>query len=227
MFVPGGVTIVDTSQFQESVDFRELKAKKIWGVYLRATMGAQDVDSQFAIRVAHAHSVGLRIGTYHYAYPNLHPGNEGASVEANHYASTIKRYHLNRYLSLRPMLDMEEHATGVEEWSRHFNKVCILRGLPIPLFYSYAPYIESMGIQHGPIGAGLVIAAYGRNDGKEYPVYAPKPWKDYVAHQFTSNGVIPGISGHCDVWHSHHPKAIQAPIRIASWFEGGSYERVV
>jgi hypothetical protein len=49
----------------------------------------------------------------------------------------------------------------------------------------------------------------GRNDGKQYPVTAPAPWKSFVAHQFTSRGSVAGF-GPVDVTRVYKPGAVLA-----------------
>lgn len=192
--------LVDLSVYQHEVDFIRLKRYGVWGVCLRASSGVDYIDPDFSPRATRAKKAGLVVLSYHYSYFN------DPEKEAAHYASVIKPHRLNG----RPMLDVEEPsgAIHVEVWCHVFNAEMRNRGLPEPLYYGNPSYIAEHHYNR-PIGSGLVLAAYGRNDGKEYPVKVPAPWKFYVAHQFTSTGRIPGIQGSVDVWHSHYPRRLK------------------
>jgi GH25 family lysozyme M1 (1,4-beta-N-acetylmuramidase) len=118
------------------------------------------------------------------------------------------------------MLDVEipSGTINVEVWCRDFNRhLRYKRGLPLPLYYGNPSYISEHHYSH-QIGAGLVLASYGRNDGKEYPFVIPAPWKKVAAHQFTSVGHIPGVPGPVDVWHSRHSWKLHLN-RFTEWWE--------
>jgi len=212
--IEGGIVnrpkmLVDLSKWQDKVNFTELKKYGVWGVCLKATQGTTFVDPSFATRAKEAKKVGLVVLSYHYAT------FADPVEEADHYASII---HPAR-LTGRPMLDVEEPSgtINVEVWCRDFNRhLRYKRGLPLPLYYGNPSYIVEHKYSR-PIGAGLVLAAYGRNDGKDFPVVVPAPWTRYVAHQFTSEGRLPGVGGPVDVWHSTHPSVLKLN-RLTEWW---------
>lgn len=182
---------IDVSEYQGEINWKEV-AKRFKAAYLKASEGTTWVDPDFGKNRKAANAAGVHVGAYHFArYDN-------PVAEAKHFASVVQ--HVAK-ADLKPVLDLE---TKVPEgyngavWARHFNAAVIKELGQIPMFYSYAPYIEELKASK-PIGNGLWLAAYGRNDGKEYPVFTPLPWKRFVAHQFTSNGTVPGIKGKVDV----------------------------
>lgn len=67
------------------------------------------------------------------------------------------------------------------------------------LLYSYASFLEACMFSKPP--TYLWLAAYGPNDGKEHDVRIPRPWRKLAAHQFTSQGRVPGIPSRVDVSH--------------------------
>lgn len=205
-----GKLLIDLSNNNDAVDFHAVKKYGIWGVCLKATEGTTFVDSTFATRAKAAKKAGLVVLSYHYAR------FEDPVAEANHYASVIKPAHLNG----RPMLDVEEPSgtKNVEVWCRDFNRHIRYRNhLPLPLYYGNPAYILEHHYSR-PIGSGLVLASYGRNDGKNYPVQTPEPWQLRVAHQFTSTGRVPGVSGPVDVWHTTRPWRLRLN-RLTEWWE--------
>lgn len=201
--------LVDLSKWQAEVDFQALKKYGIWGVCLKATEGISFVDPTFKDRAIRAKKAGLVVLSYHFT------DFKDPVEEADHYASIIKPAKLTG----RPMLDVEipSGTMNVEVWCRDFNRhLRYKRGLPLPLYYGNPSYISEHHYSR-PIGAGLVLAAYGRNDGKEYPVTVPAPWTRFVAHQFTSVGRVPGVAGPVDVWHSKFPYVLRLN-RLTEWW---------
>lgn len=200
-------TLVDLSKYQTSANFKQLKEAGIWGVCLRASSGVSYIDPTFYPRARRARKHGLVVLSYHFAYLN------DPIKEANHYCDVMS--HRKKALNGRPMLDIEIPSAGidVEEWSHRFIQRVISRGFPRPLFYSNPSYITEHHFKK-PIGSGLVLAAYGPNDGKDHPVECPSPWKYFVAHQFTSKGRVNGVPGFVDKWHSTHPRKLRKPTNI-------------
>lgn len=186
---------LDISNYQPSFPFKTAKREGYDGVWILATEGTGFVNPLLSSQVLGARAAGLRVGFYHYAEPDKHP----ALAEAAHFVSQIERYGIQRR-DLRPMLDMERgnpHA-AYEQWSRDWNKVVKNRLGVGPLFYSNPSYIRGMKVAK-PIGYGLFLAAYGRNDGTRYPPIVPYPWSRYAAHQYTSVGKIPGYPHNVDL----------------------------
>ena len=201
--------LVDLSKWQKEVDFQALKKYGVWGICLKATEGNGYIDPTFKDRAARAKKQGLVVLSYHYARFN------DPVEEADHYASIIHPAKLTG----RPMLDVEEPSgtINVEVWCRDFNRhLRYKRGLPLPLYYGNPSYIAEHHYTR-PIGAGLVLAAYGRNDGKDYPVACPAPWTEITAHQFTSEARFPGVPGPVDAWHTNHPAKLKLN-RLTVWW---------
>lgn len=201
--------IIDLSNVNgKPINFPQIYRAGIRGVWLKATEGKTFDDPMFAQARNAARKAGLRVGAYHFARPD----NNNPESEAEHFIRVVGK--LGRR-DLKPVLDME-HGTGnhfMEDWSRRFNQRVKKEWGVIPIFYSYPYYIEQIA-PRTPIGNGLWIASYGSNDGKIHPVAVPNPWKNFVAHQYTSNGKIPGVPGNVD--RSYAPKTtgvLAFPIR--------------
>ena len=187
------MNFIDVSSYQGTIDWKRVAAAGIKAAYLKATEGVNWNDPNFEANRKAANAHGIHIGAYHFA--SLYDG----ALEAHHFLKTISNVGPH---DLKPVLDLETNPKNLppvqlRAFAINFNKTVYTRTGVWPMFYSYAGFIEAMQFPK-PVGNGLWIAAYGRNDGMEYPVYAPKPWKKYVAHQFTSRGQVPGIKGYVD-----------------------------
>jgi lysozyme len=205
-----GRLVCDLSNNNGQVNFDELKKYGVFAVCLKATQGVEFTDPTFHDRAKRAKKAGLVVLSYHFA------GFNDPVEEANHYANVIHPARLNG----RPMLDVEipSGTINVEVWCRDFNRhLRYRRGLPLPLYYGDPAYITEHHYKH-PIGAGLVLASYGRDDGKDYPYVVPHPWKEITAHQFTSKGHLPGVVGEVDVWHTTKPYKLKLS-RLLEWWE--------
>ena len=62
------------------------------------------------------------------------------------------------------------------------------------MFYSSSDFIRQMGLEE-PLGYGLWLANYYRNDGTRYSYKTPYPWKRAVLHQYTSQGKVGSYRG--------------------------------
>jgi GH25 family lysozyme M1 (1,4-beta-N-acetylmuramidase) len=114
---------------------------------------------------------------------------------------------------LRPVLDFETHASALSgaqmiAWARRFNSRVHERLGLFPIFYTYPAFLSVRPDK--PIGSGLWLASYSKNDGKDHPFSIPRPWKKVVAHQFTSQGRLPGHAGHIDLSHADSLRSVLA-----------------
>lgn len=187
--------LIDLSSNQGSVDFARVKKAGVTGAFLKVSEGRTWNDPVWSSRARQARAAGLRVGGYHFARPDLN----SAESEAAHFAKQLGTI---RRRDLRPVLDFEQ-ATGflpsvLEKWARAFNKEFHTRAGLWPILYSYPAYLAHIQPER-TIGAGLWLASYSRNDGKEHPFQVPLPWRKTVAHQFSSNCTVAGVSGHVDL----------------------------
>jgi len=190
--------LIDISSNNGRVDFVPVKRAGIEGAIIKATEGKTYVNPYWKPQREDAGKIGFRVGAYHYARPDSNPF--GAKAEAEHFCSVVGK--LNR-TDIKPVLDLEVYSNTISHeqltaWSRDFNRV-VKDTLGVwPMFYSYSSFITSMQASK-PIGNGLWLAHYSRNDGYEHGYSVPAPWKKVVAHQFTSRGRVAGVSGEVDL----------------------------
>lgn len=185
--------------------FDRMKKFGVAGCFLKVTEGLTFNDSYFPMWEALAEHAGLRVGGYHYAHPESHTPRE----EAEHF---LLRYrgHDDRK-ALRAVLDFEEPKAlrlghwVLERWARSWMHLVHHELGHWPLFYSYPDYIRQMELKT-PIGGGLWLASFSRNDGTEHPYSVPSPWKHVLCHQYCSTGRLPGVNGNVDL--SDAPKLL-------------------
>lgn len=187
--------ILDLSNNNGDPDWARLKAQGINAVYLKATEGMTFVDRTFAARRKAANAHGIAVGAYHFARPDASTAVE----QARSFARVVGKLGVN---DLRPALDFEvptkmPPAMAVQ-WARSFNRA--VKGMlgALPVFYTFSSYAAALPAAT-PIGAGLWLASYDRNDGKEHPFVVPKPWRSVVAHQFSSRCNVGGCAGLVDL----------------------------
>jgi lysozyme len=192
--------VADLSNNNAHVSLWHLKAAGCAGVYHKATEGRGYVDRFFSSRRALAHKVSLPFGAYHFAHVDDDP-----VYQATLFCSVIGKL---QPTDLRPALDVESEYIGgrqindprkAERFARAFNKAVHVHLGVIPLFYSNPGYITQMRIGAAPIGDGLWLASYGRNDGKPHVFFIPRPWRHVTMHQFTSVGVLNGVPMRVDL----------------------------
>lgn len=192
-----------------TVDFRALRASGVFGVWHKVSEGTRFADSLWRARAEHARAAGVRVGGYHFA----RPANGSAAAEAEYFARLLGPVQRR---DLRPFLDLEANdskltPTELHAWARTFLEElhgrCGVRGLT----YSSPGFILPQGwARTFGTGAGLLLADYGPDDGKDHGYKVPPPWRKVVAHQFTSRGLAAGVSGHVDRWHAKRRRPLLA-----------------
>ena len=205
------ILLVDLSNNNPSpIDFGAMRKAGAFGVLLKVSEGRTFVDQTWQTRAKAARMVGLHVGGYHFARP------EGDALEQ----ATLFVHHLGEVerRDLHPALDLEvnDHKlspTALYTWAHQFGShVHAITGAKV-LWYTYPAFLAE---QHWHTtlltGAGLWIAAYGPNDGRDHgvPAGSIKPWHGYVAHQYTSVGKIAGVKGNVDLSHARSRRAVLA-----------------
>lgn len=197
------IHIVDLSNNNkaENPDFKVLKSHKFDGVYFKLSEGTKfedHVSEEWAPRAIRA---GLMVGFYHFF-------RGAAMAEGDFFSHLLAKERLRASKHFRPCLDFEV-GTPSGLAAHTFNQEVHRNLGVIPLFYSYADFAARCAYQGKPVGSGLWLAGYGRNDGREHPFAIPKPWRSVVGHQYTSKGRTPGINGLVDMSIITRPAAVE------------------
>lgn len=183
-------------------------------VYLKAAEGTHFTDRTYSALRRQALAAHLHVGAYGFLHPL-----QATPVEAADYLLRLLPNPLVRGRDLRPALDAEwvevKPGPKVGAWyeacAKHVRYEIGVR----PLVYGSGWYLQACGFAKPP--GPLWLAAYGKDDGREYPVgRLPRPWRVLTAHQYTSEARVLGINGHCDLSHVFVPGNIELPPSFAT-----------
>lgn len=205
------ILLVDLSNNNPSpIDFGAMRRAGAFGVLLKVSEGKTFVDETFKHRADAARMVGLHVGGYHFARPSGDPAAQ-ATLFCSHLGRVQRR-------DLHPALDLEANddhlspaslRTWAQGFQRHVHSLTGVRTLlyTYPAFLAEQHWSETLGT-----GAGLWIASYGPNDGRDHGVPAGSiaPWRRFVAHQYTSVGRIAGVKGNVDLSHARARRLVLA-----------------
>lgn len=204
------LTLIDLSNNNpEPVDFYKLRRAGVFGVWMKVSEGRVFTDPVYRRRAELARRAGLHVGGYHFAHPVAGHAGEEAGYFVEHLGKVQRR-------DLHPVLDLEvivhELSSGqLFQWCRTFERhVRALTGTSC-LLYSSPGYLLPLGWRTTlGTGAGLWLADYGPNDGRDHGASPPNPWRRIVAHQYTSVASLPGVTGHVDVSHADSRRRLLA-----------------
>ena len=178
-------------------------------VYLKCCQGCHFTDRTYPAMRKAALAAKLRVGAYDFLEPL-----EATPGEAAGYLLALIPSPLVPGRDLRPALDCEfgKPSPQVGAWIAETATIVTKRAGVKPLVYGSGRWLEDCAFATPP--GPLWLAAYGKNDGREYPTgKLPPPWTTLTAHQFTSKGSVVGIRGLCDVSHVFSPAGVDVPPR--------------
>lgn len=175
-------------------------------VYLKEVEGLNFVDRTYLTMKKEAEAVGFKVGPYDF----LHPLDGTPKEVLNYFIGHA--YAISHHHSCRPCFDCEygRPSAQVGKWISELAKLYAGELGYKPVIYGNGYFLE--GCQFASVPGPLWLAAYGRDDGLEYPVgKLPSPWKVMAAHQYSSKAHVIGISGTCDISHVFVPASIDVP----------------
>lgn len=196
----------------EPINWRAMRRDGVYGVLLKVTEGTSFIDRTWRERSAAARQAGLRVGGYHFAHVNLDP-----LVQAKLFSETLGKVQRR---DLHPALDLEQESLQgarhdpayIRQWAQSFQRrVHALAGVRA-LFYTNPGLLSELRWPE-PLGtgAGLWVADYGPDDGHDHGVQHPiRPWRAWVAHQYTSKGRCTGVTGDVDLSHARSRRKVLA-----------------
>jgi lysozyme len=195
------------------INFGSMRKAGVFGVWHKVTEGTHFTDQEWAPRAQAARAAGLRVGGYHFARPEH--GN--AVAEAGYFLAHLGKFQRR---DLHPVLDLEVNDAHLSPmilhlWAKTFLEHVHVQAGVRALTYSSPGYIIPQHWSHTfGTGAGLWLADYGPDDGKDHGASPPRPWKRIAAHQYTSVGHLPGVHGHVDLSHARYRHRVLAhPVR--------------
>lgn len=181
---------IDVSQWQGSIDYRQVKDAGIRIVYIKAGEGADSIDPDFERNYQSAKRNRLHVGLYHYV--TARTISEGRR-QAHFFASLINE----KECTCRPVMDFEQVA-GLTKAQANRIALAYLRELQNltgyrPVVYSDAydaQTLWSKSVARYP----LWIADYGESTPSSLG-----NWNRWEGFQYSDKGRIPGISGMVDL----------------------------
>lgn len=176
---------IDVSNHNGRIDWNKLKNSDVKVVYIKASEGTTYQDPYLNEHYQGAKAIGLPTGFYHYL-----KGTSAPESQAQNFWSLIK----DKENNLIPCLDIEENGFDVMDYALRFiSKFKELSNLPI-LIYT-GPYFANYNLDNRLASYPCWIAHYGVSS----PM-ATKIWgTNYVGHQYTEKGRVPGLNGNVDL----------------------------
>jgi GH25 family lysozyme M1 (1,4-beta-N-acetylmuramidase) len=181
-------------QYNLVTDWHLVRAAGVRHVYVKLTDGGGLASTHGDAYTAGARAAGCAVGGYHYMQAAPSPERQ-----ADVFAAELHRL---RALDIAPALDLEESsippAVRVDYGRRFLLRLQSTLNMSKVALYSSASWFTALKPDTWGI-SGLVswVAQYGPNDGTEHPINAYTGHVD--AHQYTSTGHIPGITGAVDL----------------------------
>lgn len=185
--------IIDISKWQTTIEWAKVKAD---GVYIKATEGVGYIDPMFKSHVAGANFAKIPIGFYHFASLN------SASVLIDSAAEAKAFYEATKGIAvgLPYALDIERNdlklsPADVLKWIQNFVLTLHLYHINDVVLYSYTPFLNANLPKNHQLSLTLPlwIAAYTER------LILPTGWKNAWLWQYTSKGVVAGITGNVDL----------------------------
>lgn len=201
--------IADLSNNNPSpIGFAAMRHAGVWGVWHKVAENLNFTDPDWQQRATAARAVSLHVGGYYFARPKLGTAQAAAEYFVDRLGKIERR-------DLRPVLDLEDDgglsSAALHGWARGFLEHVYKRTGVRALTYSGPSFVASKRWSKTfGTGAGLWLADYGPNDGHDHGPHVPAPWRRCVAHQYTSVGKLPGVTGNVDLSHASARRKVLA-----------------
>jgi lysozyme len=185
---------IDVSKYQGDIDWATVRRSGVEFVWIKATEGANHVDSKFQQNWAGAKQAGIARGAYHFVWWCRHPHEEVAWFKANV---------PNDPDALPPVLDVEATPDS-KSCKRTLHREEVLADMRIML--------QDMERAYGKRPVIYVTVDFYQhvmhpNEFSDYPVWVRSvkhsppvtyPGRRWAFWQYQSDGLVPGIRGKVD-----------------------------
>ena len=185
---------IDVSECQGNIDFAKVKESGISFVCLRSTKKNGSIDKTFETNLSGCIENGLDYSCYKYAYALSH---DQARVEADTVINLLSERKMKIWYDVEDSSLVSLGKDGIEGVIMSFLGECKDAGFDVGIYCNknwYDNYIS----QFLKDKFQFWIARYGKNTGQLDEKYKPSG-KNVVAWQYTSKGIVPGISGNVDL----------------------------
>ena len=180
---------IDVSHYQGDIDWKQVKDAGVVFAFVKATEGVGITDGKFRRNSGGANAVGLAVGYYHYAHPELN----NAQDEVNAFLEVVK----DQPCQMPYVLDLEGAAGNLDrftltQWAvTWLQEVKRITGKHVMLYTGAYFARDNVNTEMGEFP--LWIAHYGTDT----PL-ANSTWDRWSVFQVSSGGGCPGINGLVD-----------------------------
>jgi GH25 family lysozyme M1 (1,4-beta-N-acetylmuramidase) len=191
---------IDVSHWQGTIDWTKVRAAGKRFVYMKASGESTYVDPTYVTNRSQARAAGLYVGAYHFAQPTALVGD--AIVQADHFVDTA----LPVKGDLLPVLDLERtgslsQATLTAWVQGYLGRVYQRIGVRAVIYCSPNFWKTYMGDTSWFAANGYEVLWVAHWTTSAAPAVPGNGWggKGWTFWQYTSDGVVPGITGRVDL----------------------------
>jgi GH25 family lysozyme M1 (1,4-beta-N-acetylmuramidase) len=191
---------IDVSHWQNVIDWPMVRAAGKRFAYIKASESTDFVDWMYATNKAQAKAAGLYVGAYHFAGPDATPGD--AVAEADHFVATAAL----GPGELLPVLDLEKTGglltLDLQAWvAAYLDRVYQLTGVRGVIYVSPSFWTNYMGDATWFATNGYRVLWIAHWTTSAEPIVPAGGWggNGWTFWQYTSDGVVPGITGRVDL----------------------------
>jgi len=191
---------IDISHWQGTINWTTVAAAGKKFAFMKASESTDYVDPTYTWNRAHAKAAGLLVGAYHFAAPTAVAGD--AVAEADHFLATATPTHGE----LLPVLDLERTGglspTALTGWVQaYMGRILQQTGLHGVIYCSPNFWKTYMNDTTWFAANGYTVLWIAHWTTATAPILPAAAWNSngWTFWQYTSSGVVPGISGSVDL----------------------------
>jgi GH25 family lysozyme M1 (1,4-beta-N-acetylmuramidase) len=191
---------IDVSNWQGTIAWPRVAAAGKRFVYMKASESTTYVDPTYTANRTQARAAGLLVGAYHFAQPTATAGD--ALAEADHFIAAATPTHGD----LLPVLDLEQTGSLAQgpltQWVQAYvARVLVRTGVHTVIYCSPNFWKTYMGDTTWFAANGYDVLWIAHWTGAMSPTVPANGWngKGWTFWQYTSDGVVPGITGRVDL----------------------------
>lgn len=185
---------IDVSHWQGDVDWAKVHAAGYSFAIMKSTEGTGMIDDTLTVNVVGAREAGMAVGVYHFCRAS---NVSEAIAEAMVFGNVLDSLGGIAAIDIPPILDIETvHAKTRQEivaiahaWLEAIENRFNVR----PMIYSF-PFFMDQYLDASLSKYPLWYANYGNTLDQDRA-----GWSEWTFQQYSDKGVVPGISGYCDL----------------------------
>jgi GH25 family lysozyme M1 (1,4-beta-N-acetylmuramidase) len=191
---------IDVSHWQGTIDWAQVAASGKKFAYIKASESTDFVDPAYLVNRGNARAVGLYVGAYHFAQPSTTAGD--AVAEADHFLAVAAPTHGDLF----PVLDLERTGglsqAALTSWVQaYMGEILARTGVHAVIYCSPTFWKNYLGDTAWFAQNGYDVLWVAHWTAASSPTVPGGNWggKSWTFWQYTSDGVVPGITGRVDL----------------------------